>query len=247
MQKIRAILVDDEESARDVLKNLLSRFCPEVEVLDTCANVPEAVEAIKQFGPDVVFLDIEMPKYAGFELVRFFQQVDFDIIFVTAYDQYALRAFEMAAVDYLLKPVDITRLKQAVARVSQQQEMKERVKRMELLSRSLEEKKLKNIVVNDKGQQQVLALDGIVAIEAQESYCLLHAGERKHVVSRNLKHFENLLEDQPQFLRVHKSWIINTQHILHYSKAELLINMTGGVVAKLSKYQKADFEAAIRS
>jgi two-component system, LytTR family, response regulator len=245
MQKIKAILVDDEESARDVLQNLLLRFCPDVEVLAKCANVPEAVEAIGLHRPDLVFLDIEMPGYAGYELVNFLGEVDFEIIFVTAYDQYAIRAFELAAIDYLLKPVDIHRLKEAVARARQQFDMQEQAQRLQLLSNTLETNQIKNIIISDKGYQQVIPLDDIIAIEAQESYCIIHTVEKKHVVSKNLKHFETLLEAIPQFIRVHKSWMIHRVHLKHYSKTDLLIHLHGGVVAKLSKYKKAEFEAAL--
>ena len=99
MNKINAILVDDEERARDVLENLLLRFCPTVTLLAKCSNVEHAVEAIKIHQPDVVFLDIEMPNYAGYELVDFFTDINFEIIFVTAYDQYAIKAFEVSAID----------------------------------------------------------------------------------------------------------------------------------------------------
>jgi two-component system, LytTR family, response regulator len=245
MQKIKAILVDDEESARDVLQNLLLRFCPEVELLAKCANLKQAVEAIGTHQPDLVFLDIEMPDYAGYELVNFFQEIHFEIIFVTAYDQYAVRAFELAAIDYLLKPVDIHRLKEAVARVRQQFDMQHQAQRLQLLGNTLETNHIKNIIISDKGYQQVVALEDIIAIEAQESYCIVHTVEKKHVVSKNLKHFETLLEAIPQFIRVHKSWIINRGHLKHYSKTDLLIHLHGNLIAKLSKYKKAEFEAAL--
>lgn len=245
MNKLRAILVDDEESARDVLENLLLRFCPEVELVAKCNNVVQAVDTINTVHPDLVFLDIEMPNYAGFEIVRFFQEIDFDIIFVTAYDQYAVRAFELAAIDYLLKPIDIDRLKQSVARAAAQQNAQQQVERMAILSHTLETRQLKNLILSDKGQQYVVALDTIVAIEAQESYCLIYTTDKKFVASKNLKHFETLLEDLPQFLRVHKSWIINKRYLKQYSKSDLLIHLSNGLVAKLSKYKKAEFEASI--
>lgn len=246
MQLIRAILVDDEESARDVLENLLRRFCPEVELVAKCENVPQAAEVIREQKPDLVFLDIEMPDYAGYELVKFFTEVDFEIIFVTAYDQYAVRAFELAAIDYLLKPVDIERLKLAVGRVQREQDHKQQAQRMELLSQSMESRQPNNLIVSDKGQQHVVAIANIIAIEAQESYCTLHTPERRYVMSKNLKHLETLLEADKNMIRVHKSWIVNKSHILHYSRSELLIHLTNGVTAKLSKYQKGDFEEALR-
>lgn len=245
MQTLSAILVDDEESAREVLENLLRRFCPGVELLASCADVPEAVAAIETHKPDVVFLDIEMPNYAGYELVNFFQEVTFGIIFVTAYDRYAIRAFELAAIDYLLKPVDISRLQAAVERAHQQTDMKLQAQRLKLLSSSLETRQVRNLLFHEKGQQLVIPFDTVIAIEAQESYCTIHTTERRLVASKNLRHYETLLESVPAFIRVHKSWIINRAHLLHYSRSELTIQLKGGLVAKLSKYKKAEFEAAV--
>lgn len=247
MQKIRAIIVDDEESARDVLANLLQRFCPDVEVISKFSNVPQAVEACKTQSPDLVFLDIEMPNYAGFEIVKFFESIPFEIIFVTAYDKYALRAFEISAIDYLLKPVDIDRLKEAVSRVKKQSDLKQYSDRLALLGSTLQSKEVKSIMVTDKGYQQIVPVDSIIAIEAEESYCTIHTSAKKYTVSKNLKHFETVLADNPLFFRVHKSWMISKKHILNYSKSELLINLTGGLEAKLSKYKKAEFEEAMLS
>jgi two-component system LytT family response regulator len=245
MNKIKAILVDDEESARDVLENLLLRFCPEVSLIAKCENVPQAVEFIKKENPDLVFLDIEMPNYAGYEIINFFDKVNFEIVFITAYDQYAIRAFEIAAIDYLLKPIDIERLKLAVDRVKLRQNLELQSQRLSVLSSTLETKQLKNIVVTDKGNQNILAIENIMAIEAMESYCTIHTTDKKHIVSKNLKHFETVFENLPNFLRVHKSWLINKEFIKQYSKSELSIYLTNGLIAKLSKYKKADFETAI--
>ncbi|MBP7810299.1 MAG: response regulator [Bacteroidia bacterium] len=245
MNKLRAILVDDEESARDVLQNLLLRFCPDVELIAKCENVLEAVDVINKEHPDLVFLDIEMPNYAGYEIVNFFKEINFEIIFVTAYDQYAIRAFEIAAIDYLLKPVDIERLKLSIARVKTQRNTEQQAQRLALLSNTLESKQLKNIVVSDKGQQHIIPIESIIAIEAQESYCIIHTIEKKIVASKNLKHFETILESLPQFIRVHKSWMVNKEHIKNYSKSDLSIQLSNGLTTKLSKYKKAEFESAI--
>lgn len=218
------------------------RFCPDVEVLRKCANVPEAVSAIQELQPDVVFLDIEMPQYAGFEIVRFFEDIPFHIIFVTAYDQYAIRAFDMAAVDYLLKPVDISRLKLAVERAQQRVNAEQQAQRMASLKENLEQRSVTSIIVSDKGQQHLIPTNTIIAIEAQESYCLLHTNGKTYLASKNLRHFENMLENASDFFRVHKSWIINKQHLKHYSKSELTIHMSNGLITRLSKYKKAEFE-----
>ncbi len=245
MKKIRAILVDDEEGARDVLENLLLRFCPDVELIAKCNHVLQAVEVINKEQPDLVFLDIEMPNYSGFEIVTFFKDINFEIIFVTAYDQYAIKAFEVAAMDYLLKPIDIERLKNAVAKVIQQRNIQYQSQRLSLLSNTLESKQIKNIIISDKGQQNIIPIESIIAIEAQESYCILHTTDKKHIASKNLKHFETLLESLPLFFRVHKSWLVNKNYIKHYSKSDLSIQLSNGLTTKLSKYKKAEFEEAI--
>jgi two-component system, LytTR family, response regulator len=247
MQQITAIIVDDEESARDVLENLLRRFCPEVHVVRKFPNVPAAVDYCRKEAPDLVFLDIEMPNYAGFEIVKFFEEIPFEIIFVTAYDKYALRAFEISAIDYLLKPVDIERLKEAVSRVKKQSDLKQHSERLSLLGTALQTKEVKSIMVTDKGYQRIVSVDSIIAIEAEESYCTIHTTEKKHTVSKNLKHFETVFADNPAFFRVHKSWMISKKHILNYSRSELLINLTNGLTARLSKYRKAEFEDILTS
>lgn len=245
VNKLKAIIVDDEESARDVLQSLLTRFCPEVSVVAKCDNLPEAVGVIEYEQPDLVFLDIEMPNYAGYEIVNFFKAITFEIIFVTAYDQYAIRAFEVAAIDYLLKPIDIERLKKTIVRVRDHRSIEQQAKRLSLLGNTLENKQLKNIVVSDRGNQHIIPIESIVAVEAQESYCTIHTTDKKYTASKNLKHFETIFNDLPRIIRVHKSWIINLACMQSYSKSELSIQMTNGIVAKLSKYKKADFEAAV--
>lgn len=246
MNKIRTLLVDDEESARNVLSNLLQRFCPDVEIIATCGDLETAVEAIKTHQPALVFLDIEMPNYAGYEIVHFFDTINFDIVFVTAYDQYALRAFEISAVDYLLKPVDIERLQQTVARVKEGIDLKNALERYALLEHALETNEVKSIIVSEKGYQEVVQLDEIIAIEAQESYSFIYTlNGKKFVASKNLKHFERILSENKTFIRVHKSWLVNLTFIVNYSKSELSINLKNNIVAKLSKYKKGEFEAAL--
>lgn len=247
MEKLNAIIVDDEESARDVLENLLLRFCPEVTLVAKCNNVLQAVEAINKEQPHLVFLDIEMPNYAGYEIVNFFKEINFEIIFVTAYDQYAIRAFELSAIDYLLKPIDIERLKLAVSKVKTQLNLKQNSERLQLLRTTLQTKEIKNILVSEKGNQYLVAVDSIIAIEAQESYCFIHTPDKKYMVSKNLKHYETIFADNLSFIRVHKSWLIAKEHIVNYSKSDLSINLTNGINAKLSKYKKAEFEDAILS
>lgn len=247
MDQLKAILVDDEENARDVLENLLNRFCPEVKLLAKCSNVSEAVSEINKHNPQLVFVDIEMPNYSGLELVKFFDKVNFHLVFVTAYDNYALKAFEVSAIDYLLKPIDIERLKQTVQRVKQICDATKQAERMNVLGQTMEQKTVKNIVVIDHGEQIIVAVDTIIAIEAKEAYSLIHTPAKKYTVSKNLKHFETLLEDVPDYIRVHKSWLINKNKLVSFSKSDLSIKLSNNIVAKLSRYRINEFETELRS
>ena len=234
---IKAIIVDDEESARDILANLLKRFCPQVQLLDKCADVPQAVQQIKALKPDLVFLDIEMPNYAGYELPGFFDTIDFEIIFATAYEKYALKAFELAAVDYLLKPIEINRLKEAVEKVAAKVHQKNLQENYMALMDSMKTQEIKKIAVPSHDGQKLLDLTEIVAIEAQEAYSCLHtADSQRFVVSKNLKQF---------VIRTHKSWIININHIDGLNKTDMDIVMKTGILAKLSRYKKEEFERLI--
>lgn len=241
-EKIKAILADDEESARDVLENLLKRFCPEIELLGKYENLEDAVKGIQTVKPDLVFLDIEMPNYAGYEIVRFFDSIDFEIIFVTAYDAYAIQAFEVAALDYLLKPIDIERLKNAVHRAQKRIGNRSISTNLNLLENTIKSKVISTILINEKGTQHIIELENIIAIEAQESYCNVYCENKKFLVSKNLRHFETILLDNSDFFRSHKSWIVNKKHLISFSHAENTISLKNDIEAKLSKYRKEEFE-----
>tara|TARA_R110001592_G_scaffold95159_1_gene274430 strand:+ start:3329 stop:4075 length:747 start_codon:yes stop_codon:yes gene_type:complete len=243
--KFKAILVDDEESARNVLTNLLTRFCPQIEIIQTCTNVLSAVDAIKEHQPDVVFLDIEMPNYAGYELVSFFENVNFEIIFVTAYDKYAIKAFEISAVDYLLKPIEIDRLKQAVEKLIVKNNLLNPNKNYNALKDNLKSENISKIVVRKNDGQEIVAIDTIIAIEAQEAYSCIHTISNNYLMSKNLKHFETIFEQNNMFFRSHKSWLINLKKITSFSKTKLEIEMEKNIIAKLSKYKKLEFEAVM--
>lgn len=244
MNKLKAIIIDDEESARNVLSNLLANFCPTVDVIATCNNVTDGVEKINLHQPDVVFLDIEMPNYAGYELVSFFEEVNFEIIFVTAYDQYAVKAFEISAVDYLLKPVEIKRLKESVSRLTGKINLANNTN-YKTLTENLKDDAVSKLIVRQNGAQEVIATKNIIAIEAQEAYSNIHTTSGSYLMSKNLKHFEYILENDSNFFRSHKSWIINLSHLLNFSKTNLEINLSGNIKAKLSKYRKTEFEQVL--
>lgn len=241
-KKVTAIIVDDEVSARDILKLLLAKHCPEIEVIGENEDLESAVINIKKNKPDIVFLDIEMPNYAGYEIVEFFEEINFEIIFVTAYDHYAIKAFELSAIDYLLKPIEISRLKESVCKLQSRIGNIKMEENYKTLVESLKNESVEKVIIPVNGEQKVLYLNEILAIEAQESYSVLHCIDtKKYMVSKNLKHYESILENTV-FFRCHKSWLINKEKIKSYSKKNLEITLENDLTAKLSKYKKADFE-----
>jgi two-component system LytT family response regulator len=241
--KINAIIVDDEESARNILNNLLQVYNNDLEVKALCVDVESAVEAINKHQPDVVFLDIEMPNYSGLELVSFFTDINFDIIFVTAYNHFAVRAFEVAAFDYLLKPIELSRLDQCIKNLIEKNNKNKDALNYQILKESLSQKSVQKMVVTHQGNQKAISLSDVIAIEANEAYTLvLDKNGNKYIISKNLKHFEVLLADNHEFFRVHKSWMVNYHHIIKYSNSDYTIYLSNNVEARLSKYKKAEFD-----
>ncbi len=247
MSIIKAILVDDEQRARNVLSNLLKRCNLEVEILAKCASLPEGVEKIKELQPDVVFLDVQMPNYAGYEIANFFDEMNFDIIFVTAFDEYAIKAFELSAIDYLVKPIDRNRLIEAIEKLQNKLEKQKKIKDYQLLLNSIKKKEFKQIILPELGNRRVLALDSIIAIEADGSYSKIYTTDNKPVTtSKNLKYFENLLPEDTTFFRSHRTWIINLKYVEVVNKSSLNIELTQNITAKIARTRFTSFEDTIR-
>lgn len=243
---IRAILIDDEERARRVLTNLLTQFCPDVDIVAVCSNVPDAVLEINKLQPDVVFTDIEMPGYSGFQLLEFFTEINFELIFTTGYNEYALKAFEVSAVDYLLKPIQIEQLESAVAKLQRLQQSSMQ-NRLDALRQNLKTAQIHQIALP--------TLDGLLFVDVNEIVCIEADGAYTHVscqdetvimVSKRLKYFEVLLENRNQFFRVHRSTIININFINKYSKAESHLLLQNKKIIRIARDKKMAFEAHIK-
>jgi two-component system LytT family response regulator len=243
MRPIGAIIIDDEQSACDILSSLIERFTMGVQVVGVANDLTEGVRLIERLNPDVVFLDIQMPRYSGFEILSFFPEPTFEIIFVTAFDHYAVRAFEISAVDYLLKPIGITKLQSAIEKLHEKIAQNQLEERYDLLLENLKHEFPTHIQVSTHQGKERLLLSSIQAFEADESYTKIHLNNHKLVSSKNLKQFEHLLSNHPDFLRVHKSWIINLNEISEYSKSSLEIKLRNGLTARLSRIKKNQFES----
>jgi len=245
METLKAIIIDDEAPAREVLSSLIKRFFPEISVVATAANLEDGVAKIKELNPDIVFLDVQMPRYAGYEIVGFFEEINFSIIFVTAYDQYALKAFELSALDYILKPIEIPRLKQAIEKVKAKELSEKAKEQFNLLSDTILNRKTTKLTITDKGFATFIEIKDIVAVEGQSSYCKIYTiDNRQYILSKNLKQTAALLDDWECFFRCHKSWLININAIESYSKKELEIKLKNNIVAKLSRYKTVEFSEA---
>lgn len=239
---IRAVIIDDEKLARDVISNYLQDYCPDVEVVATASSLKTAWSAIQKTSPDLVFLDIEMPDGNGFDLLNMFERIDFKVVFITAYSEYAIKAFRFSALDYLLKPIKIDELIDAVARVRTTTTTGISTEIITSLLNNIKSNSPKQstlIIPNIKGFE-VLKVTEIIMCQA-DGYCTnFHlSGNRKVVSSKNLKHFDGLLEDQ-NFLRVHHSYLVNLDHVTGYTRqGEILLSE--GMKAFLGDSYKNEF------
>lgn len=243
---MKAIIVDDEDRARRSLETLLTAHCPELVIAEQCSNVPKAVLAIKQHQPDVVFLDIEMPEFSGFELMNFFDDVDFEIVFVTAYSEYALRAFEFSAVDYLLKPVQVDKLKTAISKVKDRVHSNNMKQRLEVLQQNLQNDEFSKIALPVSDGLLFVEVSNIAMLEADGAYTLVYLADgSKLLVSKKLKFFEDLLAKRKNFFRIHRSHLINLNFVKKYNRLESFIQMDNGLSMPVSKDRKKEFEDSL--
>lgn len=244
---IEAILIDDEDRARRTLEALLNEYCPQVKVVETCANVPDGVLAINKRKPKLVFLDIEMPEYNGFELLNFFREVDFEIVFVTAYNEYAIRAFEVSAIDYLQKPVDIEKLKTAVAKVESKLKHSDMQDRLSLLKENVAAQQFNKIALPVADGLLFVDVNEILLLEADGAYTTVWLKNASSLlVSKKIKFFEEVLEERKHFFRSHRSYIVNINFIKKYNKGEGALLLDNGKTVYISRERKNDFEAQLK-
>jgi two-component system LytT family response regulator len=244
---IKAIIIDDEEGARITLNALLTDFCQDVQVLELCSNVPDGVRAINRLNPDVVFLDIEMPDYNGFELPEFFREINFEIVFVTAYSQYAIKAFEVSAIDYLLKPVEIGQLQNAIEKVKIKAGNRDIIHRLELMKETYKGEEVRKIALPMSDGLIFVETADILYFEADRVYThvFLRNGSRL-TVSKPLRTFEEVLQEKPTFYRPHRSYLINLNCMTRYQRGDGMITLENGQLIGISREKKQEFEQVLR-
>jgi two-component system, LytTR family, response regulator len=219
---MNAIIIDDEKMARVLLEGMIKRYCPEVNVVELCPDLPSGVKAIIKHKPDIVFLDIEMPGHSGLELLDFFDEnsINFSIIFTTAYNQYAIQAFKLSAVDYLLKPIDPEDIQRAL------ELYKKRQGQQHLPLQALKENMQvpaaqQKIAINATNSTKYITIGEIAYMKADGSYTeiTLQSGE-KITTSKGLKYYEEILLSRTEFIRCQKSYLVNLHMVTEYVRSD---------------------------
>jgi len=234
--RITAVIVDDEELARAILREYLAGH-PEVEIVAECSNGFEAVKAVAELAPDLLFLDIQMPKLNGFEVLELIGKGP-AVVFVTAYDQYALRAFEVHAVDYLLKPFTPERLSEALERTRLRMERNEASPVPELVKQTrAANKPIERVLVKDGSRVHVIPVEKIDYIEAQDDYVGIKAGGKEHLKQDTMAELESLLPPE-RFIRIHRSYILNIDRLMRlepYAKDSRVAVLADGTQLPVSR------------
>jgi two-component system LytT family response regulator len=239
--QLKAVIVDDEKDAVDFINSIIGEYCPGLKVIGKAYDVKDGVQVIKDLKPDLVFLDVEMPHGTGFDLLTQFPEKEFDVVFITAFNHYAIKAIKYSAVDYILKPININEFIEAVNKVMQ--------KRSSSMFRGNENIKalLENLKTGVPSRLAIPTSDGmeylnpkdIIRIEADRSYSWFYiTGGRKMLVSKNLKEFQDLLSDR-HFFRPHNSYLINLKYVKKYIRKEGgYIEMQDGSEIPVSRNRK---------
>lgn len=247
---IRAIIIDDENRSIETLRKLLEVYCASVQIVAECNNVPSAREQIERLQPDLVFLDIAMPGKSGFDLLNELDAINFEIIFITAYNEYMLQAFRFSAIDYLLKPVDHDLLMNAVNRVEKRIRTSAGATPIEAFKHNLKNiqrpNDMKICIPNMKGFT-LMKISDIIYCKADNTYTTFYfANGQSLISSRSIMEFELLLEDC-SFCRIHKSYLINLAHVKEYHKGEGgMVILSNSQSLEVSRRKKDHFLNQVR-
>lgn len=234
---LKTIIIDDEPDSIKLLELQLAQHCPQIEIAGTYTSSIKALPAIEKLQPDLIFLDIEMPVMNGFELLEKILHLPFSVIFITAYNEYALKAFRFNAVDYLLKPVDAADLIQAVAKAAQR--IKPTSTQLSLMQKQMRGEPATRIAIpGQQGGVSFIDLNDIIYSEASNNYSkLILADGKQFLISKTLKDVQEVLEEE-HFLRVHRQYIINLNHVKQFNRNEGILTMVNGDHIPIARNQK---------
>lgn len=236
---IKAIIIEDEINARGALKKMLNIVTPNVNIIAETGFIKEAIALIKTKKPDLIFLDIELEDGTSFEILKHIDNIDFKIIFTTAYNQYAIEAFKFSAVDYLLKPIDPSELKEAINRTKHLIDTEKQYQELNVLKNNLENEN-KKIVLRTTEQRHIINIQDIIRLEADTAYTLFVTQRERIIVSKNLKYYQDILGSN--FLRCHQSHLVNSLHVTTIQKKEVLILSNQEEVPVSSRKKKEVFQ-----
>ena len=221
MSELRTIIVEDEATSREILRNYLTKYCPSAQVLGEASNITEGLELIKKNNPDLVFLDVEMPFGNAFDLLDKVPDRTFETVFVTAFDNYAIKAINLSAAYYLLKPIDIDELVACVDKLIEQLQNKEQPLHASLLLENLRQQNgPQKIMLPTLEGFEIVKLADIVYCEADDNFTKFHFIDKTALlICRTLKYFEDTLPTN-QFIRIHRSHMINLEYVIRYTKGK---------------------------
>lgn len=244
---IDVIIIDDEKHSREALSRLLAANCQDIEVKAKCSNANEGEQAILEYKPDIIFLDIEMPESLGFDLINRLKEINFEIIFTTAFSQYAIQAIRFSALDYLLKPIIAEDLTEAVRRATNKINSLHQRQKIDVLINNIKYlNKDRKIALPTLGGLEFVTIGDIIRCESDNTYTIFYmANKTKIVVSKSIGEYEDLLMDY-HFLRVHQSHLINLRYVKNYQKGEGgLIVMEDNSAVDVSRRRKEQLMARL--
>ena len=241
---IRCVLVDDESNSLEMMEWLLKTYCPQVQIEAMCNSAEAGIEAINRYKPDVVFLDIEMPHMNGFDMLEQFDKLTFDVVFCTAYDQFAIKAFKYSALNYLLKPVDPDDLKETIRRLEDRKVTPSR-EQLELLMQGIKNSQRPTVgriaLTTGEGLLFVTTADILYCMADSNYTSVVLKGGKKILVSKVLKDIDEALSG-PDFYRIHNSYLINLNHISKYVRGDGgYVVMQDGVTVSISRSRRQEF------
>lgn len=250
MSSLKALIIDDSPQARKLMRLMLEEYPKDIVVIGEAEQANEGLLLIKQLKPEVIFLDIEMPGKSGIQLAEYLvnEKINIPIIFTTAYDEYALKAFRLSAIDYLLKPINETHLEEAIEKLKKLQQ-KEEPEKLKVFIDNYEDKLPKTLNVPTSSGSLFLKTDDIMYIKADGSYTHIYLNNGKtNTVSKNLKYFEIALSGSSEFVRVHRSFLINLHQMKKFDKqnrGEIIMN--DGAMIDLARERRDDFFEAMNN
>ena len=240
---IRCILIDDESNSLEMMEWLLQTYCPQVKIEALCDGAEKGLQAIEKYKPDVVFLDIEMPHMNGFDLLEKYSKLDFDVVFCTAYDQFAIRAFKYSALNYLLKPVDPEDLKDTIRRIEEKQSIPSR-EQIDLLLQNLRHPArptVQRIALTTTDGMIFVSTQDILYCEAESNYTTVVLNSRKVVISKTLKEIDEALSGT-DFYRIHNSYLVNLNQIQKFVRGDGgYVVMNDGKSVSISRSRRQEF------